>query len=75
MTVEIIRSNGHITIHCDEGDDFLPAYFQVINENVVTCSNCGSQNIEWSFNPSDKKTIYKCNSCGKTWKWHKEVTQ
>ena len=55
-----------------DGDDFLSAYFQVINENVVTCSNCGSQNIEWSFYPSDKRTIYKCNSCGKTWKWIKE---
>lgn len=74
MTVEIIKSNGHTTIHCDDGDDFLSAYFQVINENVVTCSNCGSQNIEWSFYPSDKRAIYKCNSCGKTWKWHKETT-
>ena len=68
MTVEIIKSKGCITIHCDEGDDFLPAYFQVINESVVTCSSCGSRNIEWSFYPSDKKAIHKCNSCSKTWK-------
>lgn len=72
MTVEIIRSNGHITIYCDEGDDFTAAYLQVIEEDVITCSSCGSQNVEWSFYPSDKTASYKCNSCGKTWKYRKE---
>ena len=76
MTVEIIRSNGHITIHCDEGDDFLPAYFQVINETEIVCSNCGSYNIKWEYNPEGNNAKYICNSCGKTWKWIKEeVTQ
>ena len=75
MTIKIIHELNHTTIHCDDGDDFMAAYLQVIEEDAITCNSCGSRNIEWSFYPSDKKAIYKCNTCSKTWKRYKEIKE
>lgn len=67
MTIEIIRDKGSITINCNEGDDFISAYKQLVNENVITCSNCGSQVIKQTFWPISKRYEYHCHNCGKTW--------
>lgn len=71
MTVVITRDKGSITISCNDGDDFISAYLELVNQNVMTCNSCGSQQLSQTFYPISKELIYKCHTCNKTWKMKK----